>query len=125
MEALVSALLLFGLFFLLTGSLGLLRFKDVYSRMHATTKSTTLGVSGILLAALFYLRHLELTHGLKEMLILGFLFLTSPVGAHMIARSAYWTGSPLWQGGVIDELQIWQRKRQKEAELRLVAANRE
>ena|SRR3990170_4283218 len=114
MEALTSALLVFGLFFLLTGTLGLLRFKDVYSRMHATTKSTTLGLSGVLLAALIYLRHLGLTHGLKELLILGFLFLTAPVGAHMIARSAYWIGVPLWRGSVIDERREWQRKRDQE-----------
>lgn len=112
MEALISALLLFGLFFLLTGSLGLLRLKDVYSRMHATTKSTTLGVSGILIAALLYLRHLGLTYGLKEMLIIGFLFLTAPVGAHMISRTAYWIDVPLWRGGVIDELKEWRKKRE-------------
>ena len=109
MEALVSALLLLGLFFLLTGSLGLLRLQDVYSRMHATTKSTTLGVAGVLLAVLLYLRSLGLSSGLKEVLILGFLFLTAPVGAHMIARAAYWTGTPLWQGGVIDELKEWRK----------------
>lgn len=104
MEILVSGLLLFGLFFLLTGTLGLLRFRDVYSRMHATSKSTTLGVTGVLLAALLYLRFLGGSSGLKESLTIGFLFLTAPVGAHMIARAAYRAGVPLWQGGVVDEL---------------------
>jgi multicomponent Na+:H+ antiporter subunit G len=110
MDALISGLLLFGLFFLLTGTLGLLRLRDVYSRMHATTKSTTLGVTGVLLAALLYLRFLGLSSGLKEILILGFLFLTAPVGAHMIARAAYWAGVSLWQGGVVDEFKDWQEK---------------
>ena len=110
MEALVSGLLLFGLFFLLAGTLGLLRLRDVYSRMHATTKSTTLGVAGVLLAALLYLRFLGLSSGLKESLILGFLFLTAPVGAHMIARAAYRAGVELWQGGVVDEFKEWQEK---------------
>jgi multicomponent Na+:H+ antiporter subunit G len=108
MEVLVSGLLLFGLFFLLTGTLGLLRLRDVYSRMHATTKSTTLGVAGVLLAALLYLRFLGVSSGLKESLILGFLFLTAPVGAHMIARAAYRAGVPLWHGGVVDEFKEWQ-----------------
>lgn len=103
MELLVSGLLLFGLFFLLTGTLGLLRLRDVYSRMHATSKSTTLGVAGVLLAALLYLRFLGLSSGLKESLIIGFLLLTTPVGAHMIARAAYRTGVSLWQGGIVDE----------------------
>ncbi|MEW6296314.1 MAG: monovalent cation/H(+) antiporter subunit G [Thermodesulfobacteriota bacterium] len=110
MEILVSGLLLFGLFFLLTGTLGLLRFRDVYSRMHATSKSTTLGVTGVLLAALLYLRFLGLSSGLKESLIIGFLFLTAPVGAHMIARAAYRAGVPLWRGGVVDELKEHQKK---------------
>ena len=110
MEALVSGLMLIGLFFLLTGTLGLLRLHDVYARMHATTKSTTLGVAGVLLAALFHLRFLNLSSGLKEILILGFLFLTAPVGAHMIARAAYRAGVELWQGGVVDEFKEWNEK---------------
>ena len=112
-DILVSGLLVFGLFFLLAGTLGLLRLQDVYSRMHATTKSTTLGVTGVLLAALVYLRSLGLSSGLKESLILGFLFLTAPVGAHMIARAAYRAGVPLWQGGVVDEGKEWQEKAAK------------
>ncbi len=110
MEVLVSGLLVFGLFFLLAGTLGLLRLRDVYSRMHATTKSTTLGVTGVLLAALLYSRSLGVSSGLKELLILGFLFLTAPVGAHMIARAAYRAGVALWQGGVVDEFKEWQEK---------------
>ena len=89
LDALVSVLLLLGLFFLLTGTFGLLRLRDVYTRMHATSKSTTFGVAGVVLASLFYLRYLGLSSGLKEFLIIVFLFLTAPVGAHMIARAAY------------------------------------
>ena len=80
LDVLVSVLLLLGLFFLLTGTFGLLRLKDVYARMHATSKSTTFGVAGMVLAALFYLRYLGLSPGLKELLIIIFLFLTAPVG---------------------------------------------
>ncbi len=107
LDALVSILLLIGLFFLLTGTFGLLRLKDVYTRMHATSKSTTFGVAGMVLAALFYLRYLGLSSGLKEFLIVIFLFLTAPVGAHMIARAAYRTGVSLWQGGVVDDFKKW------------------
>jgi multicomponent Na+:H+ antiporter subunit G len=110
MEILVSSLLCFGLFFLLTGTLGLLRFRDVYARMHATSKSTTLGVTGVLLAALLYFRSLGLSSGLKESLIIGFLFLTAPVGAHMIARAAHRAGVPLWQNGIVDELKDHREK---------------
>ena len=114
LEVLVSGLLLTGLFFLLTGTIGLLRLKDVYSRMHATSKSTTFGMVGVLLAALLYFRFLGLSSGLKEILILGVLFLTAPVGAHMIARAAYRAGVTLWEGGVIDEFKQWEEnERQK------------
>lgn len=94
---LISGFLLAGLFFFLTGALGLLRLKDVYTHMHATTKSTTRGVAGMVLAALFSTRALGLSSGLKETLTLVFLFLTVPVGAHMIARTAYRAGIPLWR----------------------------
>ena len=107
LDALVSVLLLLGLFFLLTGTFGLLRLRGVYARMHATSKSTTFGVAGVVLASLFYLRYLGLSSGLKEFLIIVFLFLTAPVGAHMIARAAYRGGVSLWQGGVVDDFKKW------------------
>ncbi len=76
--------------------------------MHATTKSTTLGVAGMVVAAWFSMRALGLSSGLKETLTLVFLFLTAPVGAHMIARTVYRTRIPLWKGGLIDEMKAWQ-----------------
>ena len=72
--------------------------------MHATIKSTTLGVAGMVLAALFSVRALGLSSRLKETLTLVFLFLTAPIGAHMIARTVYRTRIPLWKGVVIDEM---------------------
>ncbi len=115
LEILVSGLLLLGLFFLLTGTIGLLRLKDVYSRMHATSKSTTFGVAGVLLAALIYFRFLDLSPGLKESLILGFLLLTAPLGAHMIARAAYRTGVPMWRGGTVDQFKDWEEQEGRQA----------
>ncbi len=115
LEILVSGLLLLGLFFLLTGTIGLLRLKDVYSRMHATSKSTTFGVAGVLLAALIYFRFLGLSPGLKESLILGFLLLTAPLGAHMIARAAYRTGVPMWRGGTVDQFKDWEEREGRQA----------
>ena len=115
LEILVSGLLLLGLFFLLTGTIGLLRLKDVYSRMHATSKSTTFGVAGVLLAALIYFRFLGLSPGLKESLILGFLLLTAPLGAHMIARAAYRTGVPMWRGGTVDQFKDWEEQEERQA----------
>ncbi|MDY6779784.1 MAG: monovalent cation/H(+) antiporter subunit G, partial [Halobacteria archaeon] len=45
-----GVLILVGLFFLFAGVVGLLRLPDVYNRMHATSKATTLGASSLLVA---------------------------------------------------------------------------
>lgn len=102
-ELFTSFFILFGLFFILTGSLGLLRFPDVYSRLHAPTKSATLGVIGILIASIIHLGYTTGSWGVKEILITVFLFLTAPVGAHMMGRAAYLTGVPLSEKVVTDE----------------------
>jgi len=87
-EYLVVFLLLVGGFFSLVGSFGLAKLSDFYKRLHGPTKATTLGVGGILLAAML----LHLLRGddtnLRELLITLFLFLTAPVSAHMMAKSA-------------------------------------
>ncbi|WLD92161.1 monovalent cation/H(+) antiporter subunit G [Alkalihalobacillus sp. AL-G] len=103
-EVVISILLLIGTFFVFSSSLGLLRFPDVYSRLHAATKSATLGVAGVLLAAfLFFLFDEDMVSG---KLILGILFvlLTAPVSGHMISRAAYRTGVPLSDRSIKDEL---------------------
>lgn len=104
-EVVISVLLLMGTFFVFSSSLGILRFPDVYSRLHAATKSATLGVSGVMLAAfLFFLFEGNMVSG---KLILGILFvlLTAPVSGHMISRAAYRTGVPLSERTIKDELQ--------------------
>lgn len=84
----VSTVLLFaGLFFFTAGTVGLLRFPDVFSRMHATTKCDTLGAGLILLGLVFmpggiYLR-------LKLLLVIAFLWLTNPTAAHYMSRAVY------------------------------------
>ena len=91
MTDLVSGLfILLGTFFVAVGSVGLIRFPDVLCRMHATTKTTTLGTCSILLAAVVEYGYSAV--GLKSLLALWFLLLTAPAGAHMIARAAYRAG---------------------------------
>jgi len=92
-DVLAGILILIGTFFLAAGSIGLIRFPDVLCRMHATTKTTTLGACSIFLAAT--VKYGNSPIGLKAFLALGFLLLTAPVGAHMIARAAYRGRVPL------------------------------
>ncbi|WP_257346136.1 monovalent cation/H(+) antiporter subunit G [Pseudalkalibacillus decolorationis] len=104
-EVVISVLLLAGTFFVFSSSIGILRFPDVYSRLHAASKSATLGVSGVMLAAfLFFLFEDDMVSG---KLILGILFvlLTAPVSGHMISRAAYRTGVPLSDRTIKDDLQ--------------------
>ncbi|MEE9172186.1 MAG: monovalent cation/H(+) antiporter subunit G [candidate division NC10 bacterium] len=85
---LITGLLIgIGTFFIAVGSIGLIRFPDVLNRMHATTKTTTLGACSILLAAT--VKYGNSPIGLKSFLALWFLLITAPTGAHMIARAAY------------------------------------
>jgi len=85
-EALVSLLVLFGTAFVLIGSIGLVRLPDFYTRLHAPTKATTLGVGSLVLASAIGLS----TNGttLSELLIAAFLFMTTPVSAHLLAKAA-------------------------------------
>lgn len=74
----------------LTAALGLLRFRDVVYRIHATTKPQTLGVALALAAAAVSLRD----HSQAAILLLAVIFqvVTAPVAAHMLGRVAYRSG---------------------------------
>jgi multicomponent K+:H+ antiporter subunit G len=87
-DVLASVLLLIGLGFTLVGSIGLVRLPDFYTRMHAPTKATTLGVSTMLAGAALTLPGGALAVGLRAALVIGLLFITAPIAAHMLARAA-------------------------------------
>lgn len=84
--AVVVALLAFGTFFLTVGTVGLVRFPDVYNRLHATSKATTLGAASVFLAGYVYFG--PGGEGLPSLIGIVFLFLTAPTGGHMISRAA-------------------------------------
>ena len=90
--AVVVALVAVGSFFLTVGTIGLLRFPNVYNRMHATSKPTTLGTAAVFLAGA--VRFWPEGTALTCLLGIAFLLLTVPTGAHMIARSAQRIGVP-------------------------------
>lgn len=87
-ELLISVLLLIGGFFVLVGSIGLSRLPDFYTRLHAPTKATTLGMGGILIASMILMSHEQGFLSLHELLITLFLLITAPVTAHMLAKTA-------------------------------------
>ncbi len=87
-DAVIAALLVVGAAFALIGSWALARLSDFYKRIHGPTKSTTLGVGGVLLASAL---HFSLRAGhpsLTELLVTLFVFLTAPVSAHLLVKAA-------------------------------------
>ncbi|QSG11472.1 Multisubunit Na+/H+ antiporter, MnhG subunit [Halapricum desulfuricans] len=92
--AVLAALLAIGSFFLLVGTVGLLRLPDVYNRMHATSKATTLGAASLFLAGAVYFG--PEGPGLVSLVGIVFLFLTAPTGAHVISRAAHKMGVPFY-----------------------------
>ena len=89
---LVLLLVALGSFFLVVGTVGLLRLPNVYNRMHATSKATTLGAASMALAGFVY--YGPGGQGLNALVTVAFLFLTAPTGAHMISRAAQRMGVP-------------------------------
>jgi multicomponent Na+:H+ antiporter subunit G len=90
-----SLLVVVGVFFLFTGTVGLLRLPDVYNRMHATSKAATLGASSLLVADFVYFGATgDAASGMRALLGVLFLFLTAPTGAHVMSRSAKRMGVP-------------------------------
>lgn len=87
-EIIVSISLIVGASFALVGSIGLFRLPDFFSRLHGPTKATTLGVGGVLVASAVYTTATGDGVSVHELLILGFLFMTAPVSAHMLAKAA-------------------------------------
>ena len=97
-EALVCLLLLAGSLFALLGAVGLYRLPDFYTRLHAPTKASTLGLGGIVLASLLYFSTRGEGVSLHELLITVFLFITAPVSAHLLAKAAMQARVPVERG---------------------------
>lgn len=86
-EFLIAAHIVVGSLFIFVGSLGLVRLPDLMSRLHAQSKATTLGVGGCLVASMIHFGALQGRVSVQELLIILFLFLTSPVTAHFLSKA--------------------------------------
>ena len=89
-----------GVLFDLFGCIGLVRMPDVYNRLQAGTKCVTLGTCLILIGAAIVTP--SGPAAIKCVLCAIFVLLTSPVGAHAIARAAHRSGVRLWEDSVMD-----------------------
>ncbi len=87
LEILISIFLLIGSFFMLVGGVGMVRLPDLFMRLHAPTKSSTLGLGSFLIAAMIYSASFG-RFGFAEILITLFAFITAPVSANLMAQAA-------------------------------------
>jgi multicomponent Na+:H+ antiporter subunit G len=76
-----------GVFFVLVAAIGLLRFPDIYTRLHAASKGVTFGFIFVVLGAAILLEKTG-TDLAKVLLAILFQFIAAPVVGHMIARVA-------------------------------------
>lgn len=88
--------LVVGAIFCLLGALGMIRLPDVYCRMQSATKATTLGVGLVMLAVAIAFRDIGVTA--RAATIVLFVFVTAPVGSHMLVRVALILNIPAWPG---------------------------
>jgi len=99
-----------GTVFLFLGSLGVFRLPDVYNRLQAGTKCTTLGAFltvigvGLMNPAWFP----------KTLLIALFILLTNPISSHALGRAGRKSGVPLWEKSVLDRGQDFQESGRSE-----------
>jgi multicomponent K+:H+ antiporter subunit G len=87
-ETLVSILLLAGSVFVFIASLGLYRFRDFYTRLHAPTLASTLGVACLLVASAVFFSLKNDHISMHEWLVLLLLFITTPISTHLLAKVA-------------------------------------
>ncbi|WP_349357886.1 monovalent cation/H(+) antiporter subunit G [Salinibacterium sp. G-O1] len=91
LDLLAAVLLLLGAFLSMAAGVGLVRFPDALSRLHAATKPQILGLIFILAAIALSSRSWSTLLVLAPILV--FQMLTSPISAHMVARAGYRTGN--------------------------------
>lgn len=84
-EIIIGIFIMIGSFFILVAAIGILRFNDIFSRLHATTKATSFGILLVITGVVVFF--LNITVLLKALLIIFFIYLTAPLAAHSIAKS--------------------------------------
>jgi multicomponent Na+:H+ antiporter subunit G len=101
-NAVGDVLMVLGAALVTVAGIGLHRFSDVYGRLHGASKAAS---SGFLLLAAGALAHLDSAAARVELVVAAILLVvTTPVGAHLLARAAHRAGDPEPEGLSVDEL---------------------
>lgn len=94
---LATICIIIGLFFMVVGALGLLRFPDFYTRAHASGKCDTLG-EGMMLVGFILYEGMTLI-SIKLLLLAIFIFISSPTAVHALVHVAHSRGVAPWKKG--------------------------
>lgn len=90
LEIIVCILLVVGIFFVVAGVVGVIRMPDTFCRLQSATNIATMGAMPIALACSIYgFSESNTSLGIKSLIIVVFLLISNPVGAHAMARAAY------------------------------------
>ena len=106
-EVLAALAMVVGTFFMVVTGIGLVRFPDVYTRMHAAGKAGTVGVALLILAPTLYFGSSDFFVSLRGCLAIVFQFLTTPGATYLLAHACYVTRYPLHSRTELDELKDW------------------
>jgi len=105
-EIVVGVIMLLGSFLMLMTAIGLVRFPDIYCRMHAAGKAGTLGISMVILSAVIYFSvyGADWRVPIAGVAAIFFQFLTTPVATHLLSRATYVCEYPLSERTAVDDL---------------------
>lgn len=101
-EYIAGSLIILGSIFTLLAAIGIVKFPDTFMRMSATTKAATFGVGLLLLGSAIYFGSLLVVT--KAVIIIIFVTATAPISAHMLAKAAFFSNTPLWKESIMNDL---------------------
>lgn len=114
MNSIIGICLVLGTFFIVAAAVGVIRFPDVYTRSHASSKSATLGILFILLGVFIHFWHIDGDPNMRILLGIIFIFITGPIGGHMLMRAAYFSNIKPTDRTVRDDLAAEYKRKQQE-----------
>ena len=101
-DGVVIALVAVGVFFSLSGAVGIVRMPDVYTRIQCSSKAVTLGAIPTLLGVVVAEGPVS-AYGSRALIVAFLLLVANPLASHALSRASYKSGVPLWDGSVVDQ----------------------
>jgi len=104
MSSIIAFFILGGAFFGFVAAIGIIRLPDMYTRLHAASKSSTLGVMMMMTGTFLYFWYVEGYVDTELILAVVFIFITAPVAAHLLGRSGFHADVEPYQLTILNEL---------------------